>query len=227
MSLTDDTPPARLPRPLDAVEIRVLGALLEKQQATPEYYPLTLHALVAACSQKSNRDPVSEFSAGDVEAALSRLREHVLVWKTGLSRAEKWEQNVDKRWQLDAPAKAVMTLLLLRGEQTPGELRGRSDRLHPFATTRDVEAALEKLAAGPEPLVAELPRRPGQKETRWTHLVAGPVEGTRSPAAHTARASGAPIPAVSNPLDALASRVAALEERMTAMSRELSELKRK
>lgn len=208
--LTDDTPPARLPRPLDPVEIRALGALLEKQQATPEYYPLTLHALVAACNQKSNRDPVVELSADQVEAALDRLREHVFVWKTGGSRAEKGEQNVEGRWQLDAPAKAVMTLLLLRGEQTPGELRGRSDRLHPFATTGDVEAALEKLVAGPEPLVAELPRRPGQKETRWTHLVAGSVEGARSPAA--------PV--------ALASRVAALEERLAAISRELSDLKR-
>ena len=218
MALTDDTPPARLPRPLDVVEIRVLGALLEKQQATPEYYPLTLHALVAACNQKSNRDPVLELSPDDIESALSRLREHVLVWKTGFSRAEKWEQNVDKRWQLDAPGKAVMTLLLLRGEQTPGELRGRSERLHPFGTPGDVEAALAALAAGSEPLVAELPRRPGQKETRWMHLVAGPVEGAR-PQAPPAAANLRPDP--------LASRVAALEERLDAISRELVELKKK
>jgi hypothetical protein len=227
MPLTDDTPPARLPRPLDPVEIRVLGALLEKQQATPEYYPLTLLALVAACNQKSNRDPVVELSAGEVEAALDRLREQVFVWKTGFSRTEKWEQNVEKRWQLDAPTKAVMTLLLLRGEQTPGELRGRSDRLHPFATTGDVEAALGKLAAGPERLVAELPRRPGQKETRWTHLVAGPVEGGRSPEAPATRASGPAVPAATSPRhDPLASRVDALEERLAAISRELSDLKR-
>ncbi len=228
MTLIEDTPPARLPRPLDGVEIRVLGALLEKQQTTPEYYPLTLHALVAACNQKSNRDPVLELQPAEVEAALSRLREHVLVWKTGFSRTEKWEQNVERRWQLDAPAKALMTLLLLRGEQTPGELRGRSDRLHPFATTGDVEAALEKLAAGAEPLVAELPRRPGQKETRWTHLVGGPVEGARSPAAPAARAPGAAAPAAPSPRpDALASRVDALEERLSAIARELSDLKRK
>jgi uncharacterized protein len=228
MTLIEDTPPARLPRPLDGVEIRVLGALLEKQQTTPEYYPLTLHALVAACNQKSNRDPVLELPPAEVEAALSRLREHVLVWKTGFSRTEKWEQNVERRWQLDAPAKALITLLLLRGEQTPGELRGRSDRLHPFATTRDVEAALEKLAAGLEPLAAELSRRPGQKETRWTHLVAGPVEGAGSPAAPPARASGVAAPAAPSPRpDALASRVDALEERLSAISRELSDLKRK
>jgi len=145
MPLTDETPPPRLPRPLDAVELRVLGALLEKQQATPEYYPLTLHALAAACNQKTNRDPVTDLDEAAVLAALERLREHVLVWKTGGARAEKWEQNVDRRWSLDAGAKAVMTLLLLRGEQTPGELRGRSERLHAFATPGEVEAALQRL----------------------------------------------------------------------------------
>lgn len=226
--LIEDTPPARLPRPLDPVEVRVLGALLEKQQTTPEYYPLTLRALISACNQKTNRDPVVELSAAEVETALDRLREPVFVWKTGGSRAEKWEQNVERRWQLDAPRKAVMTLLLLRGEQTPGELRGRSDRLHPFATTGEVEAALEKLAAGPEPLVAELPRRPGQKETRWTHLVAGSVEGARSPEAGAARASGAAVLVATSPRhDPLASRVTALEERLAGIARELSDLKKK
>ena len=227
MSLTDDTPPARLPRPLDAVEIRVLGALLEKQQTTPEYYPLTLHALVAACNQKTNRDPVMELSMAEIEAALSRLRDQVFVWKTGFSRAEKWEQNVEKRWQLDAPAKAVMTLLLLRGEQTPGELRGRSDRMHPFATTRDVEAVMEKLAAGPEPLAVELPRRPGQKESRWTHLVAGPVEGRVPDSSPAVRMSvSPPLVAPESRVETLASRVSALEERLDAMAREITDLKR-
>ena len=174
--LTDDAPPARLPRPLDPVEIRVLGALLEKQQATPEYYPLTLNALLAACNQKSNRDPVLGLSEGEVRSALERMREHVLVWQVGGSRSEKWEQNVEKRWELDSATRALMTLLLLRGAQTPGELRSRSDRLHAFASTTDIEAALRRLASGPEPLVVELPRAPGQKETRWTHLVGGPVE---------------------------------------------------
>ena len=217
--LTDDAPPARLPCPLDPLESRVLGALLEKQQATPEYYPLTLHALVAACNQKSNRDPVMDLSAGEVEAALERLREHVFVWKTGGARAEKWEQNVERRWTLDGATKAVMTLLLLRGAQTLGELRARSDRLHAFATLDEVEAALARLAEGPEPLVAELPRRPGQKEARWTHLVGGPVEDAATPSA--------PAPAPSGRPDPLASRVTALEEKMAALSRELSDLKRK
>lgn len=215
--LTDDAPPARLPRPLDPMEIRVLGALLEKQQATPEYYPLTLNALVAACNQKSNRDPVLELSEGEVRVALERLREHVLVWQVGGSRSEKWEQNVEKRWELDSATKALMTLLLLRGAQTPGELRSRSDRLHAFASIMDVEAALRRLASGPEALVTELPRAAGQKEARWMHLAGGPVEGV------AASAPGPPA-AGSGPL---ASRVASLEEQMAALSRELSELKRR
>ena len=215
--LTDDTPPPRLPRLLDPVEIRVLGALLEKQQATPEYYPLTLHALVAACNQRSNRDPVTDLSAGEVEAALDRLRKYVLAWRVGSSRAEKWEQNVEKRWTLDGATKAVMTLLLLRGAQTPGELRARSERLHAFATLDEVESALAKLAEGPEPLVAELPRAPGQKEARWTHLAGGPVDGVAAPAAR---------PPAERP-DPLASRIAALEETVAALSSELSELKKK
>src|SRR5450759_3789427 len=217
--LTDDTPPARLPRPLDPVEIRVLGALLEKQQATPEYYPLTLNALVAACNQKSNRDPVTELSAGEVEAALDRLRKHVLVWKTGGPRAERWEQNVERRWTLNGATKAVMTLLLLRGAQTPGELRARSERLHAFTTLDEVESALAKLAESPEALVAELPRAPGQKEARWAHLAGGTVEDAATPSA--------PAPAPSGRPDPLASRVTALEEQMAALSRELSDLKRR
>jgi uncharacterized protein YceH (UPF0502 family) len=218
--LTDDAPPARLPRPLDSIEIRVLGALLEKQQATPEYYPLTLNALLAACNQKSNRDPVLALSEDEMRAALERMREHVLVWQIGGSRSEKWEQNVEKRWELDSATRALMTLLLLRGAQTPGELRSRSDRLHAFASTTDVEAALRCLASGSEPLAVELPRAPGQKEARWTHLVGGPVEGG------VARAAPAPGPPAERS-DPLASRVALLEEQIAALSRELSDLKKR
>ncbi|MBZ0089467.1 MAG: YceH family protein, partial [Thermoanaerobaculia bacterium] len=157
----------RIPRQLDAVECRVLGALLEKEQATPEYYPMTIHALVAACNQKSNREPVLELSEEEVEAALRRLFEDVMVWRSEGARALKWSHNLDRRWGLTAPTKAVMTLLLLRGAQTAGELRGRGDRLHAFATVAEVEAALGDLAAGDpalgeQPLVAELPRAPGQ-----------------------------------------------------------------
>ena len=220
MALTDETPPPRLPRPLDAVEVRVLGALLEKQQATPEYYPLTLHALLAACNQKTNRDPVTDLDEASVRAALDRLREHVLVWKTGGPRAEKWEQNVDRRWGLDAATKAVVTLLLLRGEQTPGELRGRSDRLHAFAAPGDVEEALRRLAEGPEPLAAERPRRPGQKESRWTHLVGGAADAANARPAPAAAAPPAP------PSD-LATRLSSLELAVAELARGLGELKKR
>jgi uncharacterized protein YceH (UPF0502 family) len=202
---------------LDAVEVRVLGCLLEKQQATPEYYPLTLNAMVAACNQKSNRDPVMELADADVRAALERLRAEVLVWPVEGARAERWEHNLDRSWELDAAAKALVTVLLLRGPQTPGELRSRCERLHPFGSVGEVEAALGRLAAGPEPLVAELPRGPGQKESRWAHLVAGPPPGRSepAPAPRTSAAAG------------LADRVAALEERVADLAGELSRLEAK
>ncbi len=160
-----------IPRPLDAVEVRVLGALLEKEQTTPELYPLTVNALLAACNQKTNREPVLQLSEAAVWEALERLRQEVLVWRSEGARAERWKQSVSRRWGLDAAGKALMTLLLLRGPQTAGELRSRSDRLHAFASLEEVEETLRRLAATEEPLVAELPRRAGQKETRWTHLV--------------------------------------------------------
>jgi hypothetical protein len=156
-------------RKLDPVEIRVLGALLEKEQTTPEQYPLTTLAVVAACNQKTNREPVTDLSETEVTEALDRLREDVLAWRTQTARAERWEHRLDRRWELDKRAKAVMTLLLLRGPQTPGELRTRAERLWSFESVEEVEATLERLASGFDALVRELPRRPGQREARWTH----------------------------------------------------------
>lgn len=212
----------RLPRRVDPVECRVLGALLEKEQTTPEYYPLTINALVAACNQKTNREPVMELSAGEVTAALERLRKNVLVWSSEGARTERWRHALDRRWRLTPASKALITLLLLRGPQTPGELRGRSERMHRFATPAEVEAALAELAAGREPLVRELPRAPGQKENRWTHLAgddgaqAGETAAVASPGA--VRAPGPPpVPAddtIAARLDALEARVAELERRL-------------
>lgn len=174
--IDDPTPMKRLPRPLDPVEIRVLGSLLEKETTTPDQYPLTVPALVGACNQKTNRDPVLELPPGDVEDALARLKGDVFVWPSSGARAVRWRVSVERRWALAPATRAVITLLLLRGAQTVGELRSRSDRLHDFPTVSAVEAALDHLAAGPEPLVVRLPRRPGQKEERWMHLVAGSVD---------------------------------------------------
>jgi uncharacterized protein len=158
----------RIPHPLDAVEIRVLGVLLEKEQTTPEACPLTVNAILAGCNQKTNREPVMELTEGQVTEALERLRQDVLAWRSEGVRTEKWQQSVVRRWGLDRAGKALMTLLLLRGAQTPGELRTRSERLNPFSTLQDVEEALQRMATIDEPLVTEQPRRAGQKEIRWS-----------------------------------------------------------
>src|SRR5260370_31925190 len=130
MELDGDRKPRKRPdHYLDAAEARILGCLAEKQMATPEYYPLTLNALVAACNQKSNRDPVLELSESEVQSALDHLQSEKLVWKVMGGRAVRWEHNLDATLQLDRQSKAVLTLLFLRGVQAPGERRGRGDRV--------------------------------------------------------------------------------------------------
>lgn len=209
-------------RKMDDVEVRVIGALLEKEQTTPDQYPLSLNAVLAACNQATNREPVMKLSEEDVSAALDRLRRDVLVWRTDGARVERWKQSVGSRWGLDPAAKAVMTLLLLRGPQTPGELRTRSDRLHTFGTVEEVERTLARLSEGLDALVAELPRRPGQRETRWRHLVgtseveAAPTSPTRALSAEKLEARAERDP------DDLFARVEALE-REVARLRDLIE----
>lgn len=160
-----------MPRPLEATQVRVLGCLLEKQQATPEYYPLTLNALLAACNQRSNRYPVMRLSEREVSEALERLLEDRLVRRDEIGRATRWSQNLDHRLDLNAPRKAVLTVLLLRGPQTAGEVRSRTARLHEFESAAAAEAVLADLAAPPDPVVVLLERNPGQKEARWGHRV--------------------------------------------------------
>jgi uncharacterized protein YceH (UPF0502 family) len=210
----------RIPRQLDPVEIRVLGSLLEKEQTTPEIYPMTVNALLAACNQKTNREPVMRISEGQVWDALDRLRQDVLVWRTEAARSERWQQSVERRWGLNPAGKALMTLLLLRGPQTAGELRARSERMHAFAGVQEVEEALAHLAGMDEPLVRELPRRLGQKETRWTHLVGEIVEPEETgvePAALPTDAPGRP---------SLAARVEQLEQTVARLAENLESLRR-
>ncbi len=163
----------RLPRELDPVEIRVLGSLLEKEKTTPDAYPLTLKALVSACNQKSSRLPVMQLSEADVRAALDRLHQEVLIWPVTGARVERWRHALRRQWGLDDPTHAVMTLLLLRGPQTIGAIRNRSERMHIFADNNEVEATLAVLRQGDEPLTVLLGRRTGQNEARWMHLVGG------------------------------------------------------
>lgn len=209
--IDDPSPMKRLPRPLDPVEIRVLGSLLEKETTTPDQYPLTVPALVAACNQKTNRDPVLELAPREVEDALARLKSDVFVWPATGARAVRWRVSLERRWALTPATRAVMALLMLRGPQTAGELRSRGDRLHDFPTVPAVEAALASLAGGNEPLVVRLPRRPGQKEERWMHLAGGPVDleahGGDTPEAAPLRRSG-----LEDRLAAIEARLARIEE---------------
>jgi uncharacterized protein len=212
-------------RQLDPVEVRIVGALLEKEQTTPEIYPLTVSALLAACNQKTNREPVMQLTETAVVDGLETLRQDVLVWRTEGARSEKWQQSVSRRWGLDtAGKKALLTLLLLRGPQTVGELHSRSERLHAFASLAEVEETLRALAAMEEPLVVEIPRRPGQKENRWVHTVgevAAPAEPSSPPVHEPVVGSVGPSPGALS----LAARVQALEETVARLAQELAALK--
>lgn len=206
-----------LERPLDAVEIRVLGALLEKQLATPDVYPLTLNSLVSACNQKSNRQPVMELAPGEIGKALQRLQGLQLVWEIHGGRVDHYDHRLDGRWGLSAPTRALMALLMLRGPQTAGELRARSERLFAFDSIEHAEGELRYLSQGDEPLVRELERRPGQKENRWTHLVGEHVEQSESLGAEPAP----PTPVA----ESITRRLETLEESVEQLREELVTLR--
>ena len=214
---------------LTAEEARVLGSLLEKEAATPEYYPLTLNALRNACNQTSSRQPVVSYDDATVEDALTTLREKKLVRivYSPSNRASKYRHVMEEVVPVEREGLALLCLLLLRGPQTVGELRSRSDRLAAFGTTSEVESALERLErtrieGHEEPLVRRLPRQPGQKEARYAQLLTGEPEEGDWDAPVAAGAAGAPAPA---PSGSLAGRVAALEEEVAALRRELAELR--
>ena len=160
---------------LDAAEVRVLGSLIEKDATTPEYYPLSLNALVNACNQKSNRDPVVDYDEATVLAALESLREKKLALAiTGIGRVTKYAQRISETLNLGRRELAVLCTLLLRGPQTLGELKDRSDRMFSFADLEETERVLDKLAERPGGgLAAKLSRQPGQKEARFGHLLSG------------------------------------------------------
>ncbi|HVS13589.1 MAG TPA: YceH family protein [Thermoanaerobaculia bacterium] len=222
-----------LTRKLDPMEQRVLGALMEKERTTPHQYPLTLNAVVAACNQKSNRDPVTDFGSGVVWDALERLRRDVLVWRSEGVRTDRFEHRLGSRWKLDPPAQAVMTLLLLRGPQTPGELRARAERLCSFGAVTEVEAALQRLAAGSDPLVEELDRQPGQRESRWRHVM-GEEEAADVAVARPVRVAPSPAEAAAPPVEPrgpeapppepLAERLAVLEAAVRRLEERLARL---
>lgn len=208
-----------MPQLLDPVEIRVVGALAEKALATPDYYPLSLNALVTACNQKTGREPVMELSEDEAARALDRLIRQGLAGTTGGagSRVEKYRHLLDHAFGLGAAELAALAVLLLRGPQTVGEVRGRTGRLYEFESLDEAEAALRRLAEREEPLVQELPLQPGRKEPRFAHLLGGPVEVEAEPA-------GTVAPQAMQAARAEGDRVAALEERVAALESELQAL---
>ncbi|MBI3948850.1 MAG: DUF480 domain-containing protein [Acidobacteria bacterium] len=159
---------------LNAIEVRVLGALVEKEITTPDYYPLTLNALVLACNQKSNRDPVVSFDETIVVRALDGLREKDLAWMTTADgRVPKYKHRFPWAFNLTPPEVAVLCELMLRGPQTVGELRGHAERMYQFKEMAEVETTLQRLITREEPMVTKLPRQVGRKESRYAHRLAG------------------------------------------------------
>jgi len=168
---------------LSAVEARVLGALIEKDITTPDYYPLSLNALVNACNQKNNRDPVMTLDENAVRDALLSLQEKRLAGPSGGadSRVTKYEHRSQEVFNFTRAETGIIDVLLLRGPQTPGELRGRSERIYRFEELSDVQSTLQRLMQREPPLVKMLPRQPGTKEARYAHLLSGDVEGYAGP----------------------------------------------
>jgi uncharacterized protein len=185
-----------MPEILSDIETRILGALVEKQLTTPEYYPLTLNSLVAACNQKSNRDPVVSYDETTVTAALERLRDRnlVYVFYGSTSRVPKYKHMVPSVYELEPPEVAVMCVMMLRGPQTLGELRGRTDRLYEFSGLGEVQETLDGLIRRDDPLVVKLERQPGQKEARFAHLLNGEIDVSALPPPRSAAASASADP---------------------------------
>jgi uncharacterized protein YceH (UPF0502 family) len=203
---------------LTDAEVRVLGSLIEKDITTPEYYPLSLNALTNACNQKSNRDPVMQLDEDTVSVALEGLQQYRLAGpaRGADSRVTKYEQRLQEVFNFTRAETAVLCVLLLRGPQTPGELRGRAERLHRFETLDDVQSALQKLMQREPPLAKVLPRQPGTKESRYAHLFAGDVIEAEMPT-QVGEAVGR-----NSPDDR---RIAALEEEVAELRREVSSVK--
>lgn len=158
-------------RPLSLIETRVLGTLYEKERTVPDSYPLTLNALVSGCNQKTSRSPVMEAAEAEVQAALDSLKALNLVMETSGGRVSRYSQNLERVLQVPSQSAAILTVLMLRGPQTAGELRINCERLHGFADISAVQGFLDELAG--KSLVVELPRLPGARENRWAHLLSG------------------------------------------------------
>ena len=202
---------------LNPAEARVLGALVEKDITTPDYYPLSLNALINACNQKNNREPVTNFDEETVRLALRNLSDKRLAGPASGAdgRVTKYEHRLQEVFNFTRPETAILCVLLLRGPQTPGELRGRTERMHRFEDLDEVLSGLQQLMRREPPLAKALGRRPGTKEIRYAHLLSGDVEAWEPPS-ETASYGNV---AEEN------ERVAHLEEKVAALQAEVAELK--
>ena len=203
--------------PLTLAEARVLGTLMEKARTVPDSYPMTLNALVAGCNQKSSRDPITNLGEAEVQEALDGLKRRSLAFATSGNRVARWEHNFQRAMVVPEQSAVLLGLLMLRGPQTPGELRIHSERWYRFADISSVEAFLEEMRVRTEekggPLVVQLPRAAGAREARWAHLLCGPVDVSAVPAAEERTPEGG-----------LAGRVAALESEVAELRALVSEL---
>jgi hypothetical protein len=226
MPPTEPIPTA--PIVLTAAQARVLGALVEKEVTTPDYYPLSLNALINACNQRSNREPVMDLDEEAVRQALHRLEDKRLAGRArgADGRVTKYEHWLGEAFNFSRAETALICVLLLRGPQTPGELRGRTERMHRFDEIGDVLAGLQKLMEREQPLAAVLPRQPGTKESRYAHLLSGPVESALAFAAESAfarRDTG-----FDSELDAgKEDRIARLETTVAELRQEVAALRQK
>jgi uncharacterized protein len=213
-----------MPLELSPIETRVLGALLEKERTTPEYYPLSLHGLVVACNQTTNREPIVSYDDRTAEQGLNGLREKKLAMlvHTAGARVPKYRHTLLDIYNLDAREVALLCVLMLRGPQTPGELRSRIERLCGPMTLTDTEKILEGLAIGGDPIVRVLPARPGQKEKRFVQLLSGEpdLESWTAPPSPSAE------PTQKSRLDTLEAELNTLKAELSALREDLSDFKK-
>lgn len=212
---------------LDTVEVRVLAALVEKEMTTPDYYPLTVNALIAACNQKSNRHPVTSFDETTVVSAVDRLYQKELVWTTtGEGRVPKIKHRLAYAFSLSAAELAVLCELMLRGPQTVGELRGHAQRLFQFKELHDVEMTLHCLINRDAPLVVKLPRQPGQKESRYAHLLSGEPPLDKAERLTRAQAMTTSVLAEDDRITKLEHEVQALRRVLEELTQQLTDVRR-
>lgn len=206
---------------LNEIEARVLGSLIEKDITTPDYYPLSLNALTNACNQKNNREPVMNLDEDSIRNALRTLNEKGLAGSAGGadSRVSKYEHRLQEAFNFGRPEIAVICVLLLRGPQTLGELRGRTDRMYQFEELSDVLATLDRLAKRDSPIVKMLPRPPGTREARYAHLFSGDVAGWEPPPELHPAIS--PAPADSDAIRRLEAEVSVLRSEVAELKQQL------